>query len=146
MSWEIPCPCRRSFPDPGRYRLHSPIPENSGPWSQARSPSRGQTFTAWRNVKCLIPGTGRVFRHGGMCKRSMGVGKHVPVLTAGLFILGNGFFWQEVIKQNGFFHSEGAWTLYRQIEALIKKKTKFSSCIGKFRVEQLQSHIWGRAS
>jgi hypothetical protein len=26
--------------------------------------------------------------------------------------------------------------------ALIKKKTKFSSCIRKSRVEQLQSHIW----
>ncbi len=30
--------------------------------------------------------------------------------------------------------------------ALIKKKVKFSSYIRKFRVEQLQSHIWGRAS
>jgi hypothetical protein len=29
---------------------------------------------------------------------------------------------------------------------LIKKKIKFSSYIRKFRVEQLQSHIWGRAS
>jgi len=29
---------------------------------------------------------------------------------------------------------------------LIKKKIKLSSYIGKFRVEQLQSHIWGRAS
>ncbi len=32
------------------------------------------------------------------------------------------------------------------ITTLIKKKIKFSSYIGKFRVEQLQSHIWGRAS
>ncbi len=30
--------------------------------------------------------------------------------------------------------------------ALIKKKIKFSSYIGKFRVEQLQSHIWLTAS
>ncbi len=29
---------------------------------------------------------------------------------------------------------------------LIKKKAKFSSDIRKFRWEQLQSHIWGRAS
>jgi hypothetical protein len=29
--------------------------------------------------------------------------------------------------------------------ALIKNIIKFSSYIGKFRVEQLQSHIWGRA-
>ncbi len=28
----------------------------------------------------------------------------------------------------------------------IKKKIKFSSFIWKFRVEQLQSHVWGRAS
>ncbi len=33
-----------------------------------------------------------------------------------------------------------------QTGALIKKKIKFSSYIRKFRVEQLQSHIWGRAS
>jgi hypothetical protein len=31
-------------------------------------------------------------------------------------------------------------------DTLIKKKIKLSSYIGKFRVEQLQSHIWGRAS
>ncbi len=31
-------------------------------------------------------------------------------------------------------------------DALIKNKIKFSLYIGKFRVEQLQSHIWGRAS
>jgi hypothetical protein len=30
--------------------------------------------------------------------------------------------------------------------ALIKKKIKFSSYIGKFRMEQLQSHIWPTAS
>jgi hypothetical protein len=42
--------------------FYSPMPENSGPWSQARSPSRDQTFTAWRTVKCVIPGTGRLFR------------------------------------------------------------------------------------
>jgi hypothetical protein len=30
--------------------------------------------------------------------------------------------------------------------ALLKKKIKFSCYIRKFRVEQLQSHIWGRAS
>ncbi len=31
-------------------------------------------------------------------------------------------------------------------DALIKNKIKLSSYIRKFRVEQLQSHIWGRAS
>ncbi len=51
--------------------LQSPVPENSGPWSQARSSSRGQTFMAWRHVKCLIPGTGRLFRHLGMQKVSL---------------------------------------------------------------------------
>ncbi len=30
--------------------------------------------------------------------------------------------------------------------ALIKEKTKFSSYIGKFRWDQVQSHIWGRIS
>ncbi len=34
------------------------------------------------------------------------------------------------------------WATY----TLIKKKIKFSSYIGKFRVEQLQSHIWLMAS
>ncbi len=29
---------------------------------------------------------------------------------------------------------------------LIKKRIKFFSYVGKFRMEQLQSHIWGRAS
>jgi hypothetical protein len=33
-----------------------------------------------------------------------------------------------------------------RLTTLIKKKIKFSSYIGKFRVEQLQSHILGRAS
>ncbi len=36
------------------------------------------------------------------------------------------------------------WSL--EVSTLIKKKIKFSSYIRKFRVEQLQSHIWGRAS
>ncbi len=34
---------------------------------------------------------------------------------------------------------------YVLYSTLIKKKRKFSSKIRKFRVEQLQSHIWGRA-
>jgi hypothetical protein len=55
------------------------MPENSGHWSQARSPSRGQTllwqggiknvslkgpedFYGIGNAKGLLPGTGRVFR------------------------------------------------------------------------------------
>ncbi len=43
--------------------------------------------------------------------------------------------------------SEGRQTKQCWISyTLIKKKIKFSSYIGKFRVEQLQSHIWGRAS
>jgi hypothetical protein len=82
------------------------MPENSAPWSQARAPSRGQLFLAWRNVKCLIPWTGRLFRHLGMRKVffqgpvsfltwgnekiSMGGGKNVLVSTAGFSILGNG--------------------------------------------------------
>ncbi len=36
----------------------------------------------------------------------------------------------------------GSWA----VSALIKKKIKFSSYIRKFRVEQLQSHIWLTAS
>ena len=51
--------------------LQSPMPENSGPWSQASSSSRGLTFMAWRHVKYLIPGTGRLFRHLGMQKVSL---------------------------------------------------------------------------
>jgi hypothetical protein len=47
------------------------MPENSVPWSQARPSSRGQTFMAWRHVKYLIPGTGRLFRHLGMQKVSL---------------------------------------------------------------------------
>ncbi len=41
--------------------------------------------------------------------------------------------WGDTIKGGGFF-------------ILIKKKIKFSSYISKLRVEQLQSHIWERAS
>jgi hypothetical protein len=54
--------------------LHSPMPENSGPWSQARSPSQGpnfygmeeckmshsrdrKTFLALGNANSLLPGT-----------------------------------------------------------------------------------------
>jgi hypothetical protein len=36
--------------------------------------------------------------------------------------------------------------LFITVSTLIKKKRKFSSCIRKFRVEQLQSHIRGWAS
>ncbi len=45
--------------------LHTPMPENYGLWSQARSSSSGQTFIyiAWRNLKCLIRGTRRLIRH-----------------------------------------------------------------------------------
>jgi hypothetical protein len=38
---------------------------------QARSSSRGQTFMAWRHVKSLIAGTGRLFSHLGMLKVSL---------------------------------------------------------------------------
>jgi hypothetical protein len=47
----------------------------------------------------------------------------------------------EVENKETFFHSEEAWTLYRQIGAPIKKKIKFSSYIRKFRLEQLQSRL-----
>ncbi len=49
--------------------LLSPMPEKSGPWSEARSRSRGQTFLAQGNVQCLIPETLRLFRPCE-CKRS----------------------------------------------------------------------------
>jgi hypothetical protein len=42
--------CRKSLPVPGMRPLHSPMPKNSGPWSQARSPFRGQTCMEWKNV------------------------------------------------------------------------------------------------
>jgi hypothetical protein len=61
-------PCRKSLLVPRRRLLHFPMPENSGPWSQVRPPSRGLSFIVWRNVKCLILGTGRLFRHVGMQK------------------------------------------------------------------------------
>jgi hypothetical protein len=58
--------------------LHSQMPGKfSGPQSgtfyipgarPCRSSSRGQTFMAWRHVKCLIPGTGRLFWHLEMQK------------------------------------------------------------------------------
>ncbi len=79
VCWTLQVPGSRSFafPNAGKvFRslecdiLHSPMPENSCPWRQARSPCRGQTSMAWRNVKCLIPGTGRLFRHLGMQKVS----------------------------------------------------------------------------
>ncbi len=75
-----------AFPNAGKifrslecYLLDSPMPENSGPWSQARSSSRGQTFMACMeackmshsedcktipasgNAKGLLAGTRRVF-------------------------------------------------------------------------------------
>jgi hypothetical protein len=62
------------------------MPENAGPWSQARSPSRGQNFMAWRNVKYLIPGTGRLFRHG---RRKKSNSKDIMVQHYALYILHN---------------------------------------------------------
>ncbi len=74
-------PCRKSLLDPRRRLLHFPMPENSGPWSQVRPPSRGlhvfycmeeckmshsrdrKTFPTCGNAKGLLPGTRRVFIH-----------------------------------------------------------------------------------
>ncbi len=112
--------CRKSLLVPGMQPFTFTHAGKLWPWSQARSPSRGQTFMAWRNVKCLIPetwrlflhlgallpGTWRVFWHWGMWKRSMGGGKNVLVSTAGLSILDNVSFWWE-LKQKGFLHSVG---------------------------------------
>jgi hypothetical protein len=64
---------------------------------------------AWRSIKCLIPGTGRLFRHLGMQKVSfqrpekflamgnvnkiLGGGKNFLGSAAAFSILGNGIFW-----------------------------------------------------
>jgi hypothetical protein len=42
-----------------------------------------------------------------------------------------------LLDQNGLVHTEPSLS-----STLIKKKIKFSSYIRKFRMEQLQSHIW----
>ncbi len=126
----FPRPCRKSLPDssgPGKetfafpnagkvFRspecdlLHSPMPENSIPWSQARPPSRGQTFLACieeckmshsRDRKTFLgiweykrfPSRDlKSFLTWGNVKRSMGSGKNVLGSTAGLSILGMGIF------------------------------------------------------
>ncbi len=45
-----------------------------------------------------------------------------------------------------FTYNTAYWGGDFSLITLIKKKIKFSSYRGKFREEQLQSHIWGRAS
>jgi hypothetical protein len=96
------------------------MPENSGPWSQARSPSKGQNFMAWRNVnvsfqgpedffalrnaKGLLPGIRKVPAWRNVKKVSMGGGKNVPVSTAGRSIFGNGISHGK-LNQKGIFHS-----------------------------------------
>ncbi len=95
--------------------------ENFGPWSQARSPSRGRTWIAWRNVKCIIPGTGRLFQHLGMQKVSFQGTEEFPDMGEcdknlwvvekmsryqqrdGLSLVME--FSNEKLKQIGFFHS-----------------------------------------
>ncbi len=83
------------FRSPECFLLHSQMLENSGPWNQARSPSRGQTFPAFGNAKGLLPGTRRVFWHGE-CEKDLWVaGINVLVSAAGLSIFRNGIFWWE---------------------------------------------------
>ncbi len=45
----------------------------------------------------------------------------------------------------GSIYSHDRYTYFPNQTTLIKKKIKCSSYIGKFRMEQLQSHIWLRA-
>ncbi len=95
------------------------MPENSGPWCQARPPPRSQTFMAWRNVKVSFRGPEdfygiweskrspsrdpKSFLTWGNVRKVYGWRKHVLVSTAVLSILGNGIFWLEAKKQKGFF-------------------------------------------
>ncbi len=52
------------------------------------------------------------------------------------------YIWQVTRQKNACQECGLTWSLH----TLIKKKRKLSSYIRKFKVEQLQSHIWGRAS
>jgi hypothetical protein len=95
--------------------------ENSGPWSQARSPSRGKTCMAQRNVKCLIPGTGKLIQHLGMQKVSFQGPEEFSDMgecDKNLWVLEKMSRYQqrdclslemefsnEKLKQKGFFHS-----------------------------------------
>ncbi len=106
--------CRKSLPVPRLLPfslLHSPVPENSGPWSQARSPSRSQTCVAWRNVKCL-------FQHLGMQKVSLQRPEEfydMGECEKNLWVTGKMSWYQSLVmefsdgklNQKGFFHSVG---------------------------------------
>jgi hypothetical protein len=108
--------------------LHFPMPGNSGLWSQARSSSRGQTFVAWRHVKCLIHGTGRLFGHLGMQTVSLQGPEDFSDMgecEKDVWVAGKIFWYQQrdfqslvmefsdgKLKQKGFFHSVQCRRLY----------------------------------
>jgi hypothetical protein len=69
--------------------LHSFMSENSGPWCQARSPSRGQTFMHLGMQKFFFQGP-KEFSDMRECEIDLWV--KVPLSTAVLSILGHGIF------------------------------------------------------
>jgi hypothetical protein len=98
--------CRKNLSVPGMRPFKFPHAGKFCSLEPGQGSLQRPTFMAWRNVKCLIPWTGRLFRHLGMRKVffqgpvsfptwgnekiSMGGRKNVLVSTAGFSILGNG--------------------------------------------------------
>ncbi len=114
--------CRKRIPVPGMRPFTFPHARKF--WSLepgCRSPSRGQNFMAWRNVKCLISGTGRLFRHLGMQKVTFQVPEEfsgIGECKQELWVAGKMSWYQQwdcqslvkefsdgKLKQKGFFHS-----------------------------------------
>jgi hypothetical protein len=69
--------------------LHSFMSENSGPWSQARSSSRGQTFMHLGMQRFSFQGP-KEFSDMRECEKDLW--EKVPLSTAVLSILGHGIF------------------------------------------------------
>ncbi len=123
----FPRPCRKSLPVPGIR--HFTLPHGWKFWSfeAGRVSLQGPDFygreeckmsysrdrPAFGNAKGLLPGTRRVFWHGGMWKRSMGAGKNVLIYQQrncqSLVMQLSG----EKLKQKGFFHSAPCSPMYK---------------------------------
>ncbi len=129
--------------------MGNPMPESTVTLCQSRlyPPVRGWEFGLWclcmRKIKCVVfPWTVETSRRSSVAgelkpSRSNKLKYCVPQST---------YYTIFYIINCGF---DPAFKLFDQniyAGALIKKKTKFSSYIRKFRWDQLQSHIWGRTS
>ncbi len=99
-------PCQKGLLDPRRRPFTLPYAENSGPSRPGLPPGAWlvQTFPAFGNAKGLLPGTRRVFWHGGMWKYLLVAGKISRYEQQDCLTLVMEFS-DGKLKQKGFFHS-----------------------------------------